>query len=103
MPSAVSTVARLSRSARICFSIASVIVGGGSMPFSSTRLTRMPQRAVASSSTVRSCALIVSRLVSASSRSIPPTMFRSVVSVSCSIAWIGLATSYVTSFGLITV
>jgi hypothetical protein len=34
--------ARRSRSARICFSIASWIVGGGSTDFSSTRLMRIP-------------------------------------------------------------
>jgi hypothetical protein len=37
--------------------------------------------------------LIVSRLVSASSSVIPPMTFRSVVTVSCSIACSGLATS----------
>jgi hypothetical protein len=46
--------ARRSRSARICFSIASWIVPAGRSDFSSTRLTRMPQRPVASSSTLRS-------------------------------------------------
>ena len=50
-PSAVRITARLSRSARICFSIESLIDGGGSMPLSSTRLTRMPHLPVASSST----------------------------------------------------
>ena len=58
-PSAVRIVARRSRSARICFSIASWTVRGGSTDFSSTRLTRMPQRPVASSSTARSWLLIV--------------------------------------------
>jgi hypothetical protein len=38
--------ARLSRSARICFSIESCTECGGSMALSSTRLTRMPQRPV---------------------------------------------------------
>jgi len=61
--------------------------GGGSMPFSSTRLTRIPHLPVASSSTPRNPELIESRLVSVSSRSMPPTMLRSVVMVSCSIAW----------------
>ena len=79
--------ARLSRSARICFSIESLMDGGGSMPFSSTRLTRIPHLPVASSSTPRSALLISSRLVSACSRSMPPVMLRSVVMVSCSIAW----------------
>ena len=79
--------ARFSRSARICFSIESLIDGGGSMPLSSTRLTRMPHLPVASSSTPRRPELIESRLVSVSSRSMPPTMLRRVVMVSCSIAW----------------
>ena len=78
-PSAVRIAARLSRSARICFSIESLIDGGGSMPLSSTRLTRIPHLPVASSSTPRSRLLISSRLVSACSRSMPPTMLRSVV------------------------
>ena len=72
MPSAVRIAARLSRSARICFSIESLIDGGGSMALSSTRLTRMPHLPVASSSTPRSWLLIWSRLVSVSSRSRPP-------------------------------
>ena len=58
-PSAVRIAARRSRSARICFSIASWIEAGGSIAFSSTRLTRMPHLPVASSSTSRSSALIV--------------------------------------------
>ena len=57
-PSAARIVARFSRSARICFSIESWIDAGGSIAFSSTRLTRMPHLPVASSSTTRSCALI---------------------------------------------
>ena len=60
---------------------------GGSMALSSTRLTRIPHLPVASSSTPRSPELICSRLVRVSSRSMPPTMLRSVVMVSCSIAW----------------
>ena len=86
-PSAVRMTARFSRSARICFSIESLIEGGGSMPLSSTRLTRIPHLPVASSSTPRSRLLIASRLVRVSSRSIPPTMLRRVVIVSCSTAW----------------
>ncbi len=92
-PSAVRIVARRSRSARICFSIASWTVRGGSTDFSSTRLTRMPQRPVASSSTTRSCALMLSRLVRTSSSVSPPITLRNVVTVSCSIACSGLATS----------
>ena len=92
-PSAVRIVARRSRSARICFSIASWTVRGGSTDFSSTRLTRMPQRPVASSSTARSWLLMLSREVSVSSSVMPPITLRSVVTVSCSIACSGLATS----------
>jgi hypothetical protein len=85
-PSAVRIAARLSRSARICFSIESRIDAGGSIALSSTRLTRMPQRPVASSSTPRSVALIWSREVRASSRFRLPTTLRKVVTVSCSTA-----------------
>ena len=53
MPSALRMAARRSRSARICFSIASWIVPGGSIDLISTRLTRMPHLLVASSSTLR--------------------------------------------------
>jgi hypothetical protein len=80
-------MARLSRSARICFSIASWMDGGGSMALISTRATRMPQGPVASSSTPRSWVLMLSRLVSACSRLSEPTTFRNVVIVSCSTAW----------------
>src|SRR5438105_3211706 len=86
-PSAFRIAARLSRSARICFSIASWIVAGGSIAFSSTRFTRTPHFPVASSRTPRSWLLIWSREVSVSSRDMPPTTLRSVVTVSCSIAW----------------
>src|SRR6476659_5454500 len=93
-PSACSTAARLARSARICCSIASWIVRGGSMLLSSTRVTRTPHFSVASATTERSWKLIESRLVSVCSSVIAPTTFRSVVIVSCSIAWSTLATSY---------
>ncbi len=86
VPSAVRIMARLSRSARICFSIESWMDGGGSIALSSTRATRMPHLPVASSSTPRSRPLIRSRLVSVASRSIEPTRLRSVVVVSCSTA-----------------
>ena len=103
MPSAVRIVARRSRSARICFSIASCTVRGGSTDLSSTRLTRMPHLPVASSSTTRSCELMLSREVSVSSSVRPPMTLRSVVTVSCSIACSGLAISYVAAFGSVTV
>jgi hypothetical protein len=60
---------------------------GGSIAFSSTRLTRMPHLPVASSSTPRSCPLISSREVRVISSAMPPITLRSVVTVSCSIAW----------------
>ena len=63
-PSAWRIVARFSRSARICFSIESLIDAGGSIAFSSTRFTRIPHFPVASSSTPRSWPLISSRDVS---------------------------------------
>ena len=80
-------MARLSRSARICFSIASRIEGGGSMALISTRATRMPHGPVASSSTPRSWLLMLSRLVRVCSRFSAPTTLRRVVIVSCSTAW----------------
>src|SRR6058998_692145 len=55
------TAARRSRSARICFSIASRMSRGGLMSLSSTRLTFDPHLCVASSRIARSFALIVSR------------------------------------------
>ena len=86
-PSAVRIAARFSRSARICFSIASLTDLGGSMALSSTRVTRIPHLPDASSSTPRSRALILSREVSVCSRSIDPITLRSIVAVICSIAW----------------
>jgi len=80
-------IARLSRSARICFSIASRMDGGGSIAFNSTRATRIPHLPVASSSTPRSWWLIWSREVRACSRFRLPTTLRSVVMVNCSTAW----------------
>ena len=59
---------------------------GGSIAFSSTRLTRRPHLPVASSSSRRSSPLILSREVRVVSRSMPPTTFRNVVTVSCSTA-----------------
>ena len=85
-PSAVRMMARLSRSARICFSIESWMEGGGSIDLSSTRATRRPHLPVASSSTPRNWPLMESRLVRVCSRLIPPTTLRSVVVVSCSTA-----------------
>ena len=92
-PSAVRIAARRSRSARICFSIASWMPAGGSIDFSSTPLMRMPHLPVRSSSTMRSRSLTSSRLVRACSSVSEPTMLRSVVTVSCSMACSGLAIS----------
>ena len=86
-PSAVRMAARRSRSARICCSMAPWMEAGGSMDFSSTLATRMPQRPVAWSRTPRSWALIWSRLVRVCSSSMAPMTLRSVVTVSCSMAW----------------
>ena len=102
IPSAVRMAARLSRSARNCFSIASVIEPGGSIALSSTLLTRIPHFPVASSRTPRNWALISSREVSVFSRSIPPITLRSVVTVSCSMPWMKLAISYVAALGSMT-
>jgi hypothetical protein len=57
-PSADKMAARLSRSARICFSIESWMEAGGSMALISTRPTRIPHLPVASSSSLRSRLLI---------------------------------------------
>ena len=86
-PSAVRIAARFSRSARICFSMASLTLCGGSMALISTRVTRMPHLPEASSSTPRSMVLIWSREVRACSRSMDPMTLRSIVAVSCSMAW----------------
>src|SRR2546422_899543 len=59
--SAVRIAARRSRSARICFSMASRMSRGGLMSLSSTRLTFAPHLCVASSRISRSLALMVSR------------------------------------------
>src|SRR5665647_1412196 len=73
-PSAVRIAARRSRSARICCSIEPWMDCGGSIDFSSTRLTRTPQRPVASSRTPRSWPLIWSRLVSVGSMDLEQTL-----------------------------
>ena len=86
-PSAVRIAARFSRSARICFSIASMTLFGGSIALISTRVTRSPHLPDASSSTPRSIVLILSREVRVSSRSMFPITLRSMVAVICSIAW----------------
>jgi hypothetical protein len=73
--------------------MACLIWSGGSIALISTRLTRIPHLPVASSSTPRSSLLIFSREVSVSSSVIPPITFRSVVTVSCSAAWMKLEIS----------
>ena len=85
-------LARFSRSAFICFSIAWRISAGGSMFFSSMRLTLMPQRSVASSSVAVILVLMRSRLVSVSSSDMEPMISRSVVADRFSMAWIGRLT-----------
>ena len=78
--------ARRVRSARICFSIASLMSVGGLMSCSSTRFTLTPHLLVASSKMVRSFMLMVSRDVKHSSNSNSPMTFRRVVWVSFSMA-----------------
>ena len=57
------------------------------MALISTRVTRSPHLPDASSSTLRSIVLILSREVSVSSRSMLPITLRSMVAVICSMAW----------------
>ena len=85
-PSDVKMVARLLRSACICFSIAINTLCGGVISCSSTRFTLIPHLLVASSSTARNFVLMVSRDVSVWSSSSSPMMLRNVVCVSFSIA-----------------
>ena len=91
-PSASKIRARRSRSAFICFSMASWISRGGRIFFSSTRMTRMPHASVASSRIMRILSLMVSRLVSVLSSSKSPMIFLSVVAVRFSIALSGRST-----------
>ena len=91
-PSAWRMDSRRSRSAFICFSMAFWISLGGIMFFGSTRLTLMPQGSVASSRMARILALMVSRLVRDWSSSISPMMFRRVVAVRFSMAFMGRST-----------
>ena len=65
---------------------------GGMMFFNSTRLTLMPQGSVASSRMERIRELMVSRLVRDWSNSISPMMFRRVVAVRFSMAFMGCST-----------
>ena len=85
-------MARRSRSAFIWRCMASVTSGGGSMRWISTRTTCVPQTSVASSSTWRNWVLIVSREVSASSRSMSPMTFLRLVWASLVAARMKLAT-----------
>ena len=91
-PSARKIASRRSRSAFICFSMASWISLGGRIFFSSTRLTLMPHGSVASSKIRRILELITSLEVSVLSNSRSPIIFRSVVAVRFSIACIGRST-----------
>ena len=74
--------ARLSRSAFIWRDIASVMSAGGSIFWTSTRVTLTPQVLVASSSTFRRLELIVSRAVSVSSSDLSPIRLRRLVCAS---------------------
>ena len=91
-PSACRMDSRRSRSAFICFSMAFWISLGGMMFFSSTRFTLMPQGSVASSRMDRIRELIMSRLVRDWSSSMSPMMFRRVVAVRFSMAFMGCST-----------
>ena len=91
-PSAIKICSRRSRSAFICFSIASLIACGGSIFFTSTRFTFMPHGSVASSRIERIFVLITSLLVSDSSSSSSPIIFRKVVAERFSSALIGFST-----------
>ena len=91
-PSAWRMDSRRSRSAFICFSMAFWISLGGMMFFSSTRLTLMPQGSVASSRMARIRELMMSRLVRDWSSSMSPMMFRRVVAVRFSMAFMGCST-----------
>ena len=93
-PSEVRMVARLLRSACICFSIAWSTLSGGVISCNSTRLTLIPHLLVASSKTARSLVLIVSREVRVWSSSISPIILRKVVWVSFSMAFGRLLISY---------
>ena len=78
-PSASRMFARLSRSAFIWRDMASVMSAGGSIFCTSTRVTLTPQVLVASSSTLRRLALMVSRAVSVSSSDLSPIRLRRLV------------------------
>ena len=98
-PSAIRIASRLSRSAFICFSMASWIAAGGMIFLSSTRFTLIPHGSVATSREARILVLITSREVKVSSSSISPIMLRNVVAERFSIAMIGFSTPYAYSFG----
>ena len=72
-------LARLSRSAFIWRDIASVMSAGGSIFCTSTRVTLTPQVLVASSSTARRLALMMSRAVRVSSSDLSPIRLRRLV------------------------
>ena len=98
-PSEVRMVARLLRSACICFSIAWSTLSGGVISCNSTRFTLIPHGSVAISSVVLIFVLMISLEVSVWSSSISPMILRSVVAVNVSIAFIGFSTPYVYNFG----
>ena len=93
-PSEARMVARLLRSACICFSMALSTLSGGVISCNSTRFTLIPHLLVASSNTARNLVLMVSREVKVWSSSISPMMLRRVVCVSFSMALGRLLISY---------
>ena len=86
-PSASRMLARLSRSAFIWRAMASTRSRGGEMSLISMRVTLTPQGVVASSTTVSSWALILSRWDSSSSRSMEPMTVRMLVMVRLRMAY----------------
>ncbi len=101
VPSASKIIARRSRSARICFSIAWRMSAGGVTSCNSTRFTLTPHLSVASSKIMRNFSLMLSRDTSVSSKSIEPIMLRKVVCANFSIASVRFKTSYTAAFGLV--
>ena len=81
IPSASSTLARLSRSAFICRAIELIRSAGGVMSLISTRVTLTPQGMVASSTTASSLWLMASRWDSSSSISMLPITVRMLVMI----------------------
>ena len=85
-PSVAMILARFSRSASACLASARTIVGASSASLTSTALTLMPHGSVCLSMIACSVWLILSRLLSSSSRLDCPSTARSVVWAICEVA-----------------